>query len=153
MSIYETPPDSVESAGHIQCYCPVLQLPRIVIHHGIWRELMFSIRKSSTELNDASDPRWHFPSALKTLWMSDMILKFFFIALNTKTDCTLQILPTEIVNKNMERINLHLPPRSWPDHKVEQKKEEQLRYHILTRTLIHPRRGRKQTLVNKEYWH
>ena len=42
------PPDSVESVGHIQCYCPALQLPRIAIHHGIWRELMFSIRKSST---------------------------------------------------------------------------------------------------------
>ena len=25
---------------------------------------MFSIRKSSTEHNDASEPRWHFPSAL-----------------------------------------------------------------------------------------
>ena len=25
---------------------------------------MFSIRKSSTELNDASEPSWHFPSAL-----------------------------------------------------------------------------------------
>jgi len=25
---------------------------------------MFSIRKSSTELNDASELRWHFPSAL-----------------------------------------------------------------------------------------
>jgi len=50
------PPDSVESVGHIQCYCPVLQLPRIAIHHGIWRELMFSIRKSSTEINDASEP-------------------------------------------------------------------------------------------------
>jgi len=25
---------------------------------------MFSIRKSSTELNDASEPPWHFPSAL-----------------------------------------------------------------------------------------
>jgi len=25
---------------------------------------MYSIRKSSTELNDASEPRWHFPSAL-----------------------------------------------------------------------------------------
>jgi len=40
------PPDTVESVGHIQCYCPVLQLPRIAIHHGIWRELMFSIRKT-----------------------------------------------------------------------------------------------------------
>ena len=51
------PPDSIESVGHIQCYCPVLQLPRIAIHYGIWRELMFSIRKSSTELNDTSEPR------------------------------------------------------------------------------------------------
>ena len=42
------PPDSVESVGHIQCYCPVLPLPRIAMHHGKWRELMFSIRKSST---------------------------------------------------------------------------------------------------------
>jgi len=58
------PPDSVESVGHIQCYSPVLQLSRIAIHHGIWRELMFSIQKSSTKLNDASEPRWHFPSAL-----------------------------------------------------------------------------------------
>jgi len=54
----------VESVGLIQCYCSVLQLPRIAIHLGICRELMFSIRKSSTELNDASEPRWHFPSAL-----------------------------------------------------------------------------------------
>jgi len=37
----------------------------------------------------------------KTLSMSDMILKFSFIALNSKSDCTFQILPTEIVNKNM----------------------------------------------------
>jgi len=60
------PPDSVESVGHIQCYCPGVQIPRIAIHHGIWRELMFSIQKSSTELNDASEPRWHFPSSLST---------------------------------------------------------------------------------------
>ena len=26
---------------------------------------MFSIRKYSTELNDALEPRWHFPSALR----------------------------------------------------------------------------------------
>jgi len=38
----------------------------------------------------------------------DMILKLFFIALNSKTDWTLQKLSTEIVNKNMERFNLHL---------------------------------------------
>jgi len=58
------PPDSVKSVGHIPCYCPVLQPPRIAIHHVIWRELMFSIRKSSTELNNVSEPRWYFPSAL-----------------------------------------------------------------------------------------
>ena len=47
---------------------------------------------------------------IKPLSMSDMILKFFFIALNSKTEWTLQSLPTEIVNKNMERFNLHLHP-------------------------------------------
>jgi len=44
----------------------------------------------------------------KILSMSDMILKFFFLALNPKTEWTLQSLPTEITNKNMERHNLHL---------------------------------------------
>ena len=44
----------------------------------------------------------------KTLSMSDMILKFCSIALNSKTEWTLQSLPTEITNKNMERYNLHL---------------------------------------------
>ena len=58
------PPDLVESVGHIQCYCPALQLPPIATHHGIWRELMFLIRKSSTELHEALEPRWHFSSAL-----------------------------------------------------------------------------------------
>jgi hypothetical protein len=58
------PPDSVESVGYIQCYCSALQLPRIAIHHGIWRELMFWIWKSSTEPKDASEPRWRYPSAL-----------------------------------------------------------------------------------------
>jgi len=29
------PPDTVESVGHIRCYCPALQLPQISIHHGI----------------------------------------------------------------------------------------------------------------------
>jgi len=29
-------------------------------------------------------------------------------------------LPTEIVNENMERFNLHLqPPRLWPDRTVQ----------------------------------
>jgi len=41
----------------------------------------------------------------KTLSMSDMILKFFFIALNSKIEWTLQTLPTEIANKNIERFN------------------------------------------------
>ena len=46
----------------------------------------------------------------KTFSMSDMILKFLFIALNSKTEWTLQSLPTEINNKNTERFNLHLQP-------------------------------------------
>jgi len=58
----------------------------------------------------------------KTLSMLDMIFKFSFIALNSKTDWTLQNLPTDIVNKNVERFNLHLqPPRLWPDRTIEPK--------------------------------
>ena len=39
-----------------------------------------------------------------------------------KLERTLQNLPTEIVNKNMERFNLHLhPPRTWPDRIAEPK--------------------------------
>jgi len=76
------PPDSVESLRHIQFNCPVLQLPRIAIHHDIWRELMFSIQKSSTELNDASESRssWHFPSVISpeahTEWGLYKILEY-----------------------------------------------------------------------------
>ena len=44
----------------------------------------------------------------KTFSMSDMIFKFFFIGLNSKTEWTLQFLPTDNTNKNMERYNLHL---------------------------------------------
>jgi len=39
--------------------------------------------------------------------MSDMILKFFFIALNSNIDWNLQSLPNEINNKNMEKYNLY----------------------------------------------
>ena len=39
----------------------------------------------------------------KTLSMSDMILEFFFIALNSKVEWTLQTLPTEITNNSMEK--------------------------------------------------
>ena len=59
------PPDSVESVGQIQLNCPALQRPRIAIHHGIWREPIFSIRESSTELNNEMEPSWHFPSIYK----------------------------------------------------------------------------------------
>jgi len=46
----------------------------------------------------------------KTLSISDMLVKFCLVALNSKTECTLQTLPAEIANKNMERFNLHLQP-------------------------------------------
>ena len=64
-------PNSVESVGHTQCYCPVLQLPLITIHRGIWRQLMLSIRKSSTNLNDKMEPRCHFPLPLSPEALAD----------------------------------------------------------------------------------
>ena len=88
----------------------------------------------------------------KTLSMSDMILKFFFIALNSKTDWTLQNLPTEIVNKNMERFNLHLkPPSLRPDHTVDLKARGIAKQHNL-HTSMYLRLGRKNILtVNTGY--
>jgi len=43
----------------------------------------------------------------KTLSMSEMILKFYFIALNSNIDWNLQSLPKEITNKNMEKCNIY----------------------------------------------
>ena len=81
------------------------------------------------------------------LSMSDMILKFFFIALNSKTDLTLQILPTEIVNKNMERFNLHLqPPRPWPDRIVEPNERGTANILQSSTPLRYPRRERNTNL-------
>jgi len=50
----------------------------------------------------------------KSLTMSDMILKFFFIALNSKIEWTLQFLPAEITNKSMEKYNLYLQAMGPP---------------------------------------
>jgi len=50
----------------------------------------------------------------KTLSMSDVILKFFFSALNSKIEWTLQSLPTEITNKSMEKYNLYLQATGPP---------------------------------------
>jgi len=47
---------------------------------------MFSIWKSSTELNDASEPRWHFPSALSPVvhaeWGLYKILEYMGLGLH-----------------------------------------------------------------------
>jgi len=46
--------------------------------------------------------------------MSYVILKFFFIALNSQIEWTLQSLPTEISNKGMEKYNLYLQATGPP---------------------------------------
>jgi len=56
----------------------------------------------------------------KTLSMSDMILKFFFIALNSKIEWTLQSLPTEITNKSMEKYNIHRQASGPPSDHIAQ---------------------------------
>ena len=53
-----------ESLGHIQARCPALQKPRIAVHHGIWRELLVSISRNSTEAHDSGERKWYFPSAV-----------------------------------------------------------------------------------------
>ena len=53
-----------ESLGHIQARCPALQKPRIAVHHGIWRELLVSISRNSTEAHESGERKWYFPSAV-----------------------------------------------------------------------------------------
>ena len=53
-----------KSVGHIQCYCPSLQRTRIVVYHGIWRELHMAISRMSKETNKDNTLKWYFPSAV-----------------------------------------------------------------------------------------
>jgi len=50
----------------------------------------------------------------KTFSMSDIILKFFSIALNSKIDWTLQSLTTEITITSMQKYNLYLQATGPP---------------------------------------
>jgi len=87
----------------------------------------------------------------KTLSMSDMILKFFFIALNSKSDCTLQILPKEIVNKNMEKFTSN---RQGHDQitKIEQKERGIANLsHFSTNAYASKTRAPHRLKVNTEY--
>ena len=87
----------------------------------------------------------------KTLSMSDMILKFFLIALNSKTEWTLQTLPTEIAKKNMERFNLHLQPwRMWTDHIASHWKGVPIDYNPLHTLVRFLDQGAKHT--HKKQW-
>jgi len=57
-------PDQTENVGHIQGYCPALELPRIAAHHCIWRELMALLKKHSSEKSvDKETTKWSFPTA------------------------------------------------------------------------------------------
>jgi hypothetical protein len=56
--------DQTENLGHIQCWCPALERPRIAAHHCIWRELISLIQKYSTKkTEDKSTAAWSFPTA------------------------------------------------------------------------------------------
>ena len=61
----------------------------------------------------------------KALFMSYMILKFFFIAVISRIKWTLQSLPTEITNKGMEKYNSYLQATGAPawDHIAHDKEE------------------------------
>jgi len=53
-----------EILGHIEPRCPVLRNPRIAVHHGIWCDLLTSIRRNSLEAHDDGEKKWHLPSAV-----------------------------------------------------------------------------------------
>jgi len=70
----------------------------------------------------------------KTLSVSDMVLKFLFIALNLKIEWTLLFLPTKITNKSMQKYNPYLQaPGSPKDHIAH----SQGRAFNFTQPLIH----------------
>jgi len=50
-----------------------------------------------------------------------MIHKFFFFALNSKIDWTLQSLSTEITNKSMEKYNLYPQPEGPTQDHIDKK--------------------------------
>jgi hypothetical protein len=57
-------PDQTDNVGHIQGYCPALEIPRIAAHHCIWRELMSLIKRHSNEKSeDKETTKWSFPTA------------------------------------------------------------------------------------------
>jgi len=124
--------NSVESVGHIQCYCPVLKRPLIAIHHGIWKELMCSIRKSCTEPNDRMEPRLHFPSALSpeahAEWGLYKILEYMWLhtrrgTKQNQTQKRYKRIPPGLqyrLRRGRPR-NLHLPQTRWAS--LRQRKE------------------------------
>ena len=78
-----------------------------------------------------------------------MIFKFFFIALNSKTDWTLQNIPTEIVNKNMERFNLQVqPPGCDQIAQLSQKQKDQPTHTNLTHIYASKIRAQNILTVN-----
>ena len=51
-----------ESLGHVQSRCKVLEKPRIVAHHMIWREILLQLLSLSGDEGD--EHKWAIPSAI-----------------------------------------------------------------------------------------
>ena len=51
-----------KSLGHIQSSCKVLEKPRIVAHHMVWREILLQLLGHSGD--EGNEQKWAIPSAL-----------------------------------------------------------------------------------------
>jgi len=72
----------LESLGHIQARCPALRKPRIVVHHGIWRELLTAISRNSVETHDVGERKWYFPSAVSEATQDELTVRQIFAHLD-----------------------------------------------------------------------
>jgi len=66
-ALYPKQPAFVECLGHIQGYCKSLQMPRIAVHHGIWRDLIRHIGKQSLEEHEDGSRIWTFPTPVSAV--------------------------------------------------------------------------------------
>jgi len=66
-SLYPEQPAFSECLGFIQVYCKALQKPRIAVHHGIWRDLIWHITKQSLKKHEDGSRIWTFPTSVSAV--------------------------------------------------------------------------------------
>ena len=97
-----------ENLGHIQCYCPALQRPRIAVHHGIW--LHVTISRWSTEKNKTHELKWFFPSAISESDHCEWTFMRIIDHIGLFTECNNQVVRKAF---KQEIVDYHLRRGAW----------------------------------------